>query len=150
MESAGLSESMAYQDKVHVQNFYKINMSDTEDVKNAIVNYGAVGIDYYALATYWSNQYYNASTSGYYCYNTNSGNHAVSIVGWDDDYAASNFPTQPDGNGAWIVRNSWGTDYGDDGYFYLSYYDKSISTTAYAVEAEWQIIMIITTNMMVV
>lgn len=136
VESAGLSESMAYQDKVHVQNFYKINMSDTEDVKNAIVNYGAVGIDYYALATYWSNQYYNASTSGYYCYNTNSGNHAVSIVGWDDDYAASNFPTQPDGNGAWIVRNSWGTDYGDDGYFYLSYYDKSISTTAYAVEAE--------------
>lgn len=58
--------------------------------------------------------------------------HAVSIVGWDDNYAVSNWdefddyekPTNP---GAWIVRNSWGTGHGKNGYIYVSYEDENIS-----------------------
>lgn len=57
-----------------------------------------------------------------------SANHAVTIVGWDDNYSADNFPAdhRPPADGAWIVRNSWGQTYGNDGYFYLSYYDQTI------------------------
>lgn len=57
----------------------------------------------------------------YYCYNNATGaiycdkanifvpNHAVSLIGWDDDYAIENFNAnnRPSAPGAWIVRNSW-------------------------------------------
>lgn len=60
------------------------------------------------------------------CYSEKSpmmANHSVSVVGWDDSYTAANF----DGNvGAWLIKNSWGTHFSDEGYFWLSYADSSI------------------------
>ncbi len=102
--------------------------------------------------------YINTDTWSHYTYKYVGTNHAVTIVGWDDDYSKENFLqgsiTDDDGvaydrcppqNGAWIVKNSWGAsgedfpnndDWGvdedgdgkGDGYFYLSYYDQSLST----------------------
>ena len=53
-------------------------------------------------------------------------NHAVVIAGWDDSYPAAKFKVKPEGDGAWLVKNSWGSDYGKDGYIWISYYDHSI------------------------
>jgi hypothetical protein len=62
-----------------------------------------------------------------------SGNHAVTIVGWDDNYPATNFSTTPPGNGAYIVKNSWGMSFGQSGYFYVSYYDGVMGYDEHAV-----------------
>lgn len=63
-----------------------------------------------------------------YTYETTGANHAVTVVGWDDTFAAENWPEdrRPPADGAWIVRNSWGSDWGNEGYFMLSYYDRSL------------------------
>ena len=44
-------------------------------------------------------------------------NHDVVIIGWDDNYPQENFTTHPEGDGAFICKNSWGEEFGEDGYF---------------------------------
>ena len=57
-------------------------------------------------------------------------NHGVVVVGWDDSYPAANFTAysgQPPGDGAFLVRNSYGVEYGDAGYFWASYHDRAFA-----------------------
>ena len=78
-----------------------------------------------------TNQTYYNSEENSFAYTTpdsdNDKYHAVSIVGWDDDYDRAKFNKDEKGkslgktNGAWICKNSYGTDFGDGGYFYMSY-----------------------------
>ena len=54
-------------------------------------------------------------------------NHAITIIGWDDTVSKSKF-NNATRDGAWIIKNSWGTDWSDDGFFYISYDDEHICT----------------------
>ena len=102
---------------------------DNDNVKNAVMQYGGA---YASMGWYGApggSSYYNASTTSYYYNGTLSTNHGVLIVGWDDNYSAANFATTPPGNGAFIVKNSWGAAWGSSGYFYVSYYDSKFGRT---------------------
>ena len=48
------------------------------------------------------------------------------IVGWDDNYPKENFNSKLEADGAFICMNSWGEEFGDEGLFYVSYYDSNI------------------------
>lgn len=97
-------------------------------IKQAVMNYGAVYTSYYH-----SDSYYNSANAAYYYSGSSQSNHAVCIVGWDDNYAATRFRTAPPGNGAFLIRNSWGTWWGMSGYFWMSYYDSVLGKTENAV-----------------
>jgi C1A family cysteine protease len=94
---------------------------DNTVIKQTVMAYGAV-----YTSMYFGDPYYRAATKSY-CYSGSTGsNHAVDIVGWDDNFDRTNFTSAPSANGAFIVRNSWGTGWGDNGYFYISYYDAKV------------------------
>ena len=106
---------------INVQNIYRISSDNFErNVKEAILKYGAVVANYHHDDNYLKDK-------NYYCYYNHTENHAITIIGWDDNYNKNNFKNTPGGNGAWICKNSQGSQWGDKGYFYLSYYDKTLN-----------------------
>ncbi len=94
---------------------------DNDTLKQAITTYGAISTD-----LCWVGGSYKSDTHAYYYSGAAGANHAVDLVGWNDAYSRTNFQSAPAGDGAWIVRNSWGSGWGESGYFYVSYYDARI------------------------
>jgi len=95
-------------------------------IKQAVYQYGG------ALTAFTGSHlkvapYYNSSTKAFYDATKATSDHAVLIIGWDDNFAVSNFTTKPPGPGAFLIQNSWGTD---TSYFYLSYYDTTMVTSS--------------------
>ena len=108
------------------------NNSDNDEFKQLIMDYGAASLSY--NENYTDNKFGEDGSSYYYNPNEKTSNHAVTVVGWDDSIPASAFKTAPAGDGAWLIKNSWGDYSRDNGYFWLSYYDKSISGVGIAYD----------------
>ena len=122
----------------HVQNVYyvpwKQSPTDNDAIKSALTTYGGVTTAMNFIGDASSNTpYWNNDTAAYYQNDRIKSNHEVTIVGWDDNYPSTNFSTPPPGNGAYIVKNSWGTEFGQSGFFYISYYDAAVGHNALAV-----------------
>jgi len=86
-------------------------------IKQAILDYGALATDFY-----YEDASYNSTNYTYYSATATTTNHAVLLVGWDDNKVTAS------GTGAWIIRNSWGAAWGEGGYFYVSYNDAKINS----------------------
>lgn len=114
-------------------------------VKHFIKNYGAVGASIHAVETKYEtiDKYFNSEKNAYFYNNSvTKTNHAVTLVGWDDDYPKDNFNSSangrggnshnpPEENGAWLVRNSWTAGKASLGsyysYFWISYEDNGLN-----------------------
>ena len=91
--------------------------SDNDFIKQAILEHGGIYVSFY-----WNSAYYDSSNYTYYYDGSNTSNHAVVAVGWDD-----NMVTDAATPGAFIIRNSWGEGWGEEGYFYISYEDTILA-----------------------
>lgn len=114
----------------HVQEMRIIDGKDYEAIKTAVFKYGGVQTTLYSniKSSDPDSEYYNSETSAYCYIGTEKPNHGVVIIGWDDNYSKDNFNTDLEGDGAFICQNSWGEKFGEDGVFYVSYYDTNIGT----------------------
>ncbi|MBR4760252.1 MAG: hypothetical protein IK078_08920 [Lachnospiraceae bacterium] len=123
-------------------NAYEVSYKNPDQVKALIKQFGGVFTPFYS--------YQGDGTIGYSNYNNRNEdlvfyvpddgstkyavNHGVEVIGWDDNFDKKKFGTTPPGNGAWLCKNSYGTNGSSSkgtgsGFFWISYYDASIKTT---------------------
>ena len=120
--------------RLHVQQVRwlpgKSGSLDNDTIKESVLSLGGVFVTFYMNKSL----YYNSSKAAYCCQVPKTeNNHGVTIVGWDDDYPASNFNALLIGNGAYLCKNSYGPTFGDNGYFWVSYYDANFARSPMAV-----------------
>lgn len=114
------------QDAYYIANYQDLwtnqTVLDHNVLKALLLSGHTLSISYYAGSGY------NEATAAYYTPLPTEPNHAVTLIGWDDTYSRKNFlsGTQPEQDGAWLIKNSWGESNGEAGYCWISYEDKSM------------------------
>ena len=95
---------------------YVYNEAATLEIKKQLLQKKGVNVGFTADSASpdeanKTNGSYISYNWAHYTYVKAAANHAVTIIGWDDNYSASNFIEghQPPANGAWLVKNSWGS-----------------------------------------
>ena len=123
---------------------------DNDHLKAAVYTYGALDVGYVDIARLRIPGFLRDEDNYYYYYlpedmpedivKREGYGHGVSLVGWDDTISREKFrftldgrEYMPEGDGAFILKNSWGGDWGDEGYFYISYYCSGFCEESAAV-----------------
>lgn len=103
-----------------------VNLATMDQVKDMIRTKGGVtaGIcfinaNFYGMSNDYMSLYKDPAKPGSY-------HHAICLVGWDDGFDKENFGKEygkelPKHDGAWLAKDSMGPEYGNDGYFWISY-----------------------------
>ena len=121
-------------------------IASVNDIKAAICKYGPVSVNLFVTPLFQ-----NYSNGVFSQWESNQGtavnppaiNHAVLIIGWDDDKVATRGYTDPvsgklipEAKGAWLIKNSWGGDWGEEGYMWIKYNNNNIGQGAVWVIAQ--------------
>ena len=126
---------MQHQSDYHLRNAYSFDYTSSRDnfeeincmIKDFVYSGKAVDVSYMSdKSKNWNSEYSTSNSKR----KPRFANHAVTVVGWDDSFSADKFRNSPDGDGAWLCKNSWGTNDGEDGYIWISYYDRSLEDFA--------------------
>lgn len=106
-----------------LQNAY-LYPNDINIIKQNIIKRGACCVSFKNNL-----DYYQINPTGemtFYYSNNKGSSHSVLIIGWDDNFSASKFKDTPDIDGAWLCKNSWGSSWGEEGYFWISYKEPTL------------------------
>jgi len=125
-------ESLRYQADYKLSDSVCYDNAPLSEIKSVLMDKGAISV-----AFYYDSGFDQKTPDGEiaYCQNAitdkdtaiDEANHCVTIIGWDDNYPKENFSATPASDGAWLVANSYGEDFGNGGYFWLSYEEPSLT-----------------------
>lgn len=129
---AELVDKYKYYSDYHLQNAYLFDYNDDRSnynqvnntIKNFVKSGKSVDAAYCNKTDYYDYVNYSYITNA----SPDEANHSITIIGWDDNFPSKNFQSKycPENNGAWLVKNSWGTDWMDNGFFWVSYEETSL------------------------
>lgn len=122
------SETLRYQNEYLLTDAVCYDSASQSQLKEIIMENGALDISYYHNDKYFDdehNTYYQERIGSKEA--ATASNHSVSIIGWDDNFPKENFSVyKPDSDGAWLIANSYGDDFGDNGYSWISYEEPTL------------------------
>ena len=123
------------QPSCRVQTIRLLEGASAEEIKEAVLRCGSVQTSLHmSRDTCADPAVYNPETASYYLAEERAVNHDVLILGWDDAYSAEHFGSDPGEDGAWICQNTWGSLFGEEGVFYVSYADANAARSGLAYE----------------
>lgn len=140
---SGYSEALRFYSNYRLKDYTELT-NDTDLIKQKIMENGAVAVHYNC---YNANTYMVDGMQSYYDDGTPidgmvDQSHVVTIVGWDDGFSKENFNPlmQPQNDGAWLCKNSWGTYNGStaegyEGYFWMSYDTQTFAFSQFVMQS---------------